>query len=1263
MLNKIFFAVLCITVWLPFKGVSQNKYPSILWEIKKTPKSKPSYLFGTYHVSDKGVFKLSDSLFYALRNVDMVATEVNNNTWQQSNAIKDSMENAYSFYNSYFKGAYISEASIRKTNTIQKLPTFISFQPKAINYFLYRNNALKEGFEEEAYLDMFLSSAGYKLGKKVAGLENDNESEIKRIEGEKDEDALEKEENKELPDGLSEDEINNKIFDGYKNYSLDMMDSLSKYTYSSEAYYNKFITARNYNQADSLDYYIKSGNTVFAAVGSAHLPGKEGVIEIMRKKGYKLRPVKLKGHDKMQVDAIKKMNVPVKLSLQNICDGFSIKAPGPLYHHFSNALLNIYSHVDMANGGYYLLSRAFNNSIYFGKSNDNVREAIDSLLYENVQGDIISKRNINFKGYPALDILSQLKNKDFERYRFIITPYELLKLKVGGKDDYVKKPVIDTFFESFNFTLEKPIDPETGVQPNINMGKWHTWYSNYFTDAETTIRFSNYDAATNTMNGYIKLLIANKQLNPDQYWLKLATESFTSSFIFNKEENKNLDFSKTFNNKVAFYKLESGDVLAAKTVIQHPFMYVIFSSSFKNKPDTTWMAGMKILDVNSPLVYDFTDSLKAVSFKLPYRMHFNNAWKSIKEKEIKKPDPNKELNRNEALRFNAQNIYYKGKWDSYTLQNPKSLELIWGSTCTIDTNFYYPNAATFWKSFVPKPFDKTTHYRKILNTPTSNDDYDDDDSDDNEVGSYRISIPTNYVTHIKYDTVNNEQQQLSFVIADSNCTKAVYTKYILHNSKVYEFQTIVTTPTFEPQAFFNSVINNMKPFNNNKPFNIYKSQLSSLIDDYKMVPMKQKPDVAERLNAYHFNVSNLPEINKTLESLKGKAPENNIIRKKIIEAFAETAGTKAAWPAVADWLKKIYNDKDELLTIRFFAVEKILQACDERDADWVADNMNNNPDFKSSLFRTYLLGYCKRIKNKDVLRSKITASSFGNGANVFFLAFSLRDSGYFNNAQMKVAFDDINKLVATEKASLLIQAEGDLFKYPEASDKKSMSNLRYNDNFQFYTNMFSMFYSSLPNETFFTENYTKILNSGTPKDKLDLLKTLAKQKEAPKEWIQALLKRLETEKGLYMDIFKTFMFYNKLDMLPEVFKNKADIARSFMKLKNDNYYSKSDTLYFYGKRPSPYVKGQEFYFFKYRDASEKNEKVGYVILPDDLGVMLTKQTIRYKLTDEQVSADETFNKVTDKLMRKQYINMMYDDTEEAIYYTDEKGEESLDVYE
>ena len=46
-----------------------------------------------------------------------------------------------------------------------------------------------------------------------------------------------------------------------------------------------FLIDRNHKMAERSIKYMKSGPT-FIAVGAAHLPGKEGVIENLRKKGY-----------------------------------------------------------------------------------------------------------------------------------------------------------------------------------------------------------------------------------------------------------------------------------------------------------------------------------------------------------------------------------------------------------------------------------------------------------------------------------------------------------------------------------------------------------------------------------------------------------------------------------------------------------------------------------------------------------------------------------------------------------------------------------------------------------------------------------------------------------------------------------------------------------------------------------------------------------------------------------------------------------------
>src|ERR1700680_1844377 len=68
--------------FLPAQKTQDKKYPTLLWEITGNGLSKPSYLFGTMHVSSKMVFHLSDSFYLGIKNSDVVALELDPLLWQ-----------------------------------------------------------------------------------------------------------------------------------------------------------------------------------------------------------------------------------------------------------------------------------------------------------------------------------------------------------------------------------------------------------------------------------------------------------------------------------------------------------------------------------------------------------------------------------------------------------------------------------------------------------------------------------------------------------------------------------------------------------------------------------------------------------------------------------------------------------------------------------------------------------------------------------------------------------------------------------------------------------------------------------------------------------------------------------------------------------------------------------------------------------------------------------------------------------------------------
>ncbi|RYZ20969.1 MAG: TraB/GumN family protein, partial [Chitinophagaceae bacterium] len=62
----MFFLLFSFISFSQSSKIKADKYPSLLWEIRGKGLQKPSYLFGTMHVSSKMAFNLSDSFYLGI---------------------------------------------------------------------------------------------------------------------------------------------------------------------------------------------------------------------------------------------------------------------------------------------------------------------------------------------------------------------------------------------------------------------------------------------------------------------------------------------------------------------------------------------------------------------------------------------------------------------------------------------------------------------------------------------------------------------------------------------------------------------------------------------------------------------------------------------------------------------------------------------------------------------------------------------------------------------------------------------------------------------------------------------------------------------------------------------------------------------------------------------------------------------------------------------------------------------------------------------
>jgi hypothetical protein len=90
--------------------------------------------------------------------------------------------------------------------------------------------------------------------------------------------------------GSDEDEI--KILtDAYRKQEINKMDELTKDDPSIGEFTDILLYDRNSNWSTKLQE-LMPGNSLVIAVGAGHLPGKKGVLNLLREAGYKVEPVK-----------------------------------------------------------------------------------------------------------------------------------------------------------------------------------------------------------------------------------------------------------------------------------------------------------------------------------------------------------------------------------------------------------------------------------------------------------------------------------------------------------------------------------------------------------------------------------------------------------------------------------------------------------------------------------------------------------------------------------------------------------------------------------------------------------------------------------------------------------------------------------------------------------------------------------------------------------------------------------------------------------
>ena len=423
---------------------------------------KPSYLYGTMHISGKLAFQLGDPFYNCLQSADVVALELEPEEWLlalfsdpqivQWLGTESFDEGYYDEFDSdsplpQLKGYWNPGNGLSPHERLQEV---LLYEPDILNYLMFRygEGELSGDFEEDTWLDMHIYQTAKKMGRRTMGLETYAQSDafIRKAN------AAEAEEGdmREWDEGDIQnfEALNRQLEPAYRRQDLDFIDSLTRN--ATTAAFRKFILLeRNKVFVQNIDSVLHREQSVFAAMGCAHLPGEGGVIESLRALGYEVSPIsKGSRNAKRRKEIDQRIYVRESIPFTSTDGLISLSAPSPMFHSRVNGESATWLCLDIANGANYTFSRLKSYNGITGFNSSDVLAMIDSMFYETVAGEIITKKAIKVGGYPGFDVTNRTRRGDYERERVIVMPDEIIVLKLEASGDKVKQGLGDSFFDS-----------------------------------------------------------------------------------------------------------------------------------------------------------------------------------------------------------------------------------------------------------------------------------------------------------------------------------------------------------------------------------------------------------------------------------------------------------------------------------------------------------------------------------------------------------------------------------------------------------------------------------------------------------------------------------------------------------------------------------------------------------------------------------------------------------------------------------------------
>ncbi|MDD4216863.1 MAG: TraB/GumN family protein [Bacteroidales bacterium] len=277
-----------ITVVLSFLLIVASLFSqSILWKVTGKKIKSPCYLYGTIHIQDKKVFAFDQTVTTAFDECDAFAMEILMDDIDP-NEIKTAM-----FMEKKTIKEFLTDEQYNILDSIVKEKTGTGmFMYNKMKPFFLSSQLMQMGLKQdmEMPLDLYFLDKARKAGKSCYGVEKFM-NQINAIDAINIQDQVDM-----LYEGLTDTSSVNsdvqfeELVQAYLNFDMIKLFDVSNDTALPKEFNKAFLVDRNIGMAKNFIKIAKK-ESLFCAVGAAHLPGEKGVIELLRKKGYAVEPI------------------------------------------------------------------------------------------------------------------------------------------------------------------------------------------------------------------------------------------------------------------------------------------------------------------------------------------------------------------------------------------------------------------------------------------------------------------------------------------------------------------------------------------------------------------------------------------------------------------------------------------------------------------------------------------------------------------------------------------------------------------------------------------------------------------------------------------------------------------------------------------------------------------------------------------------------------------------------------------------------------